>query len=228
LKGARRDADRGLDTLFEEAESESLIDMMAVDMVIGTGGLLSHAPRRAQSFLMMTDGFEPEGYTRLYVDSIFMMPHLGVLSTVLPDAALEIFDKDCLVRLGSLIAPKNTSRKTDKTTKGEMRYEAELPDGKTENGRVTFGHIKRIPLKEKEKATVEIQLSNNLDVGAGAGRPKTFNVEGGAVGVVLDLRGRPIYLPEDRQERLSKLMEWYTEMEAYDIPKIEKLKEELK
>ena len=55
--------------------------------------------------MMMIDAFQTEGITELAVDSIFMMPHLGVLSTVHPDAATEVFEKDCLIRLGTCIAP---------------------------------------------------------------------------------------------------------------------------
>ena len=56
------------------------IDLMKFDLIGGTGGLLSNAPRRIQSALMLIDGFLPEGITRLIQDSVFMMPHLGVAS----------------------------------------------------------------------------------------------------------------------------------------------------
>jgi len=223
LSGARR-SDRGLSILFEEAKSETLIEMMQVDMIMGTGGLLSHAPRRSQAFLMMTDGFQPEGITRLYVDSIFMMPHLGVLSTVHPKAALEIFEKDCLVNLGTLIAPRNTSGRTDGNTKGEVRVTIEMPDGSTREEVVPFGQIKRIPLEEGDSAEVSANSSNNLDLGNGGGKTLTGTVQGGAVGIVIDVRGRPLYVPSDDAERVKKLLEWYTAMEAYDMGELEKIR----
>ena len=60
--------------LSRGATGESLIEMMALDMLVGSGGVLSHAPRREQSCAMLIDAFQPEGVTRLAVDSIFMMP----------------------------------------------------------------------------------------------------------------------------------------------------------
>src|SRR5688572_18138355 len=93
------------DAFNQDAESNTLVDMMKLDLLVGSGGVLSHAPRRTQSMMMMIDAFQVEGITELAVDSIFMMPHLGVLSTVHPDAATEVFEKDCLVRLGTCIAP---------------------------------------------------------------------------------------------------------------------------
>ncbi len=51
-----------------------------------SGGVLSHAPRMHQTAMMLIDAFEPEGFTALAKDSIFMMPHLGVLAQVQPSA----------------------------------------------------------------------------------------------------------------------------------------------
>ena len=59
-------------------------------LIVGSGGILSHAPRRIQSMVMMVDAYEPLGVTRLSVDSIFMMPHLGVLSTIHEQAAADV------------------------------------------------------------------------------------------------------------------------------------------
>ncbi|MEQ1932726.1 MAG: glutamate mutase L, partial [Fimbriimonadaceae bacterium] len=47
----------------------TLIKMMLLDIIIGSGGVLSHAPKRAQSALMMMDAYQPEGITMLTVDS---------------------------------------------------------------------------------------------------------------------------------------------------------------
>ena len=52
------------------------------------------------------------------VDSIFMMPQLGVMANIEKKdlaeqariAALEVFDKDCLIRLGTCIAPVGSGK----------------------------------------------------------------------------------------------------------------------
>src|SRR5262245_6892662 len=93
------------DAFTQTTSGQSLIDMFALDLIVGSGGILSHAPRRVQSMIMMIDAYEPLGITQLAVDSIFMMPHLGVLSTVNEQAATEVFIKDCLVPLGTCVAP---------------------------------------------------------------------------------------------------------------------------
>jgi len=102
LKGAQRQRD--IAEAFRQRGAESLIDMQSLDLLVGSGGVLSHAPRRAQAMMMLMDAFQPLGVTELAVDSIFMMPHLGVLSQVNERAAVEVFERDCLVRLGTCIA----------------------------------------------------------------------------------------------------------------------------
>ncbi|MEI6504029.1 MAG: glutamate mutase L, partial [Armatimonadota bacterium] len=109
LKGVQRERDIS-EAFSTEVTGETLIEMMALDLIVGSGGVLSHTPRRAQAALMMIDAFVPEGITALAVDSIFMMPQLGVLAGVLPEAAKHVFDKDCLIPLGVCVAPLGSGK----------------------------------------------------------------------------------------------------------------------
>ena len=185
--------------------------MLRIEWLVGTGGLLSHAPRRAQSAFMLIDAFQPEGITKLAQDSVFMMPHLGVMSTVHPKAAMEIFEKDCLVRIGTCIAPRGTPKKAETM----MSIKVEMPDGKSIEEHPTSGSIKRIPLGEHQKAKMEIKPSHGFDIGNGLGRLLSIEVEGGVVGLIIDTRGRPLTLPEDPEQRRKKLVEWYDALDTY-------------
>ena len=104
LKGVQQE--RTISDVFEQQTSgRTLIDMRKLNLIVGSGGILSHAPRRIQSMLMMVDAYEPVGCTMLSVDSIFMMPHLGVLSTINEKAATDVFVRDCMIYLGTCVAP---------------------------------------------------------------------------------------------------------------------------
>ena len=210
LRGALK-ADVGIYNMFDQEIKETYIDMMKLSWIGGTGGLLSHAPRRAQSALLLIDGFRPEGITRLAQDSVFMMPHLGVLSTVHPQAAMQIFEKDCLVRLGTCIAPKGVPKEEEDVAVVSFR----MPDGQILTKEMPFGTLQRVPLEDGMKAKVEIKPSPRFDIGAGLGRPLKTTVEGGSVGVILDGRGRPLKIPEDGESRRRKLSEWITSLRAY-------------
>jgi len=121
LKGVQKQ--RTISDTFEQVSSDTLVSLMDLDILIGSGGVLSHAPRRSQAAMMMLDAFQPQGVTKLAVDSIFMMPQLGVLSTIHPKAATEVFHKDCLIHLGTAIAPYGTAKPGSKV--GNYRIKTE-------------------------------------------------------------------------------------------------------
>lgn len=196
-----------------KASGEEIIDLLKLDMLVGSGGVLSHAPRRSQAALMLMDSFQPEGITQLAVDSIFMMPHLGVLGECYPAIAAEVFDKDCLVRLGTCIAPTSAKVRPGQPV---LQYAIRLPSGETKQGLLTYGEIEVIPLAVGERASATLRPQGQFDVGEGKGRPMETELEGGLVGIILDGRGRPVELPDSDSERAKKLVQWFAAMGLYD------------
>ena len=195
---------RDISEIFEQQGSgKTLVDMFSLDMIIGSGGVLAHAPEFAQTALMLMDAYAPEGLTTLAKDSIFMMPQLGILSTLLPEAATEVFEKDCLIRLADCIAPVGTAKEGDDCLTVNM-------NGQTVS--VKFGEIKVLPLAQGATAEVSCTVAKSFDLGQGKGRPATFTVHGGEVGLILDCRGRPIAIPDQDAARAGKMREWLTAM----------------
>ena len=211
LKGVQQE--RTISDIFEQKGSGStLIDMLKLDLIVGSGGILSHAPRRVQSMLMMVDAYQPLGVTTLAVDSIFMMPHLGVLSTVNEQAATEVFVKDCLVYLGTCVAPIGQGKDGDQCLAYTIRFEGGRG---MESGSLAFGELKLIALPLDEQAKIELRPAKGVDVGEGKGNASTRSLKGGVVGLLLDGRGRPLQLPVDQQMRVSALSRWYKTVELY-------------
>lgn len=210
LKGAKM-ARRMVGEMMEYRLKATYIDMMKIETIAGTGGLLSHAPRRAQSLLALTDAFQPEGVTKIYQDSVFMMPHLGVLSTAFPEIAWNIFDKDCLVRLGTVIAPVGLAEQGEKILNVNM----DMPDGTNFERDLEFGEIIRVHLEERKTAEVVLTPKGDFDVGAGLEKVLQTTVEGGVVGVVIDTRGRPLTVPAEFDARKEALIKWYKSLDLY-------------
>ena len=212
LKGVQQE--RTISDAFSQSMTgESLIDLMSLNLIIGSGGALSHSPRRNQAAMMMIDAFLPEGVTRLAVDSIFMMPHLGVLSTVHEKSATEVFNKDCLIPLGYCIAPLGIGKEGQKSLTVKIENAGHVQDII-----MKFGEIKLIPLKQGKEATVELRPEKGFDVGEGRGKSHIVKVQGGIVGLIIDCRGRPFKLPESKTKRMEKLNEWFDAMGLY--PKV--------
>lgn len=209
LKGIQRVRD--ISETFKEAKVETLVDMLKLDLIIGSGGVLSHAPRRAQAVLMLIDAFLPEGVTRLGVDSIFMMPHLGVLSSIHPEAAQEVFEKDCLIPLGACLAVINIGRLGEKCLDIKIHYQ----DGRKIEESIPFGELKLYPLGPKEEAELEAHPTRQFDLGKGKGHALKTRVSGGVVGLVVDTRGRPLNIPKDKAKRIELLKRWASALGAF-------------
>ncbi len=203
LKGVQQQRDIGA-ALAQSEAGGTQVNLFDLGLIIGSGGVLSHAPRRHQAALMMVDAFLPVGVTMLAVDSIFMMPQLGVLSQQYPDIARQVFRRDCLIPLGPVIAPLGP------VTDGEdvMTVRVEPADGNPVEVTVRGGELHRLPLARDAKARLTVRPARGLDLGEGKGKVIERAITGGVVGILLDGRGRPLQLPDDDTKRAERLRTW--------------------
>ena len=191
---------------------ETLVNMEELDMIVGSGGVLSHAPRREQACKMLIDSFLPEGITQLAVDSIFMMPQLGVLSSVHEKAAIEVFNKDCLIRLGTCIAPLGEGKQGDSM----MEYSIKV-NGKDIQGELKYGELILI---KADFSSCNTQLNAKENFTLGSKKDYIGDVFGGEVGIILDGRGRPFNFKFDTQDRKKLINDWRLSMNEYPILEI--------
>ncbi len=211
LKGIQ--TQRTISDIMSQSESGStLVNLLDLGLLVGSGGVLSHAPRRVQSALMMIDAFLPEGVTHLAVDSIFMAPQLGVLSTVHEEAATQVFEADCLIRLGVVVAPVGGGKpgqsclKIDVTGPSMTRIERSIP----------FGELVLLPLPAEGSARLVATPERGFDLGAGKGRAIDETIKGGVVGLIIDTRGRqPFAMPSDPAARIRQLRAWNQALDMY-------------
>ena len=216
LKGVQQTRD--ISTAFDQQTSgNTIVNLMTLDLIVGSGGVLSHAPRRQQSVMMMIDAFLPEGITRLAVDSIFMMPHLGVLAEINAAAATEVFNKDCMIVLGCCVAPVGKI----KPNQIALHAEIELPDGTLYKEDIPFGEMRLLPCELGKTAKAKLRPGKGLDLGAGKNQEIQKELSGGIVGIVLDTRGRqPFVLPKENELRINSLKKWMKVLNAYPEDKL--------
>ena len=209
LKGVQQQRTVG-DTFSQETGGQTIVNDMKLNLLVASGGVLSHAPRMHQTALMLIDAFQPAGITRLAKDSIFMMPHLGVAAQVHPKAAMEVFDRDCLIYLGSVVAPDGKGKN------GKLCFSYSITsDTLNESGEIAFGDLKLLPLDIDESADITIEPAKTFDVGSGMGKKLTGVVNGGTVGLVLDGRGRPLSLPADHNVSKGFIDMWVKNLALY-------------
>ncbi|HSJ59141.1 MAG TPA: glutamate mutase L, partial [Anaerolineae bacterium] len=174
-------------------------------LIVGSGGVLAHAPNYGQAALVLLDALQPVGVSGLAIDKMGLLPSLGAVALVNPLAASQVLDQDALVSLGTVVAPMGSAREGDVALTFKIEYE----DGRSLEVEVQYGSLEVIPLAVGQTATLELRPTRRFDVGLGTrGQAGTTRVEGGVIGIVIDARGRPLPIARDPDEQRAKMQRW--------------------
>lgn len=185
---------KGIDNLFKDSGDPNQEKLQRAELIIGSGGVLSHAPDRRSAALMLIDAFEPLGVTKLAVDSVFMLPHLGVLSSVDESAALEVLLKDCLIPLGTSVSISGFKLGKSKTKVATISLGNAVHD-------IFSGDFLVFKLETEIEIKIE-PTKNSIDVGAGSGKVLVRSIKAEGSGLIIDARGRPL-----RESKLKESMQ---------------------
>ena len=207
------------DLLLEQALARELIQLATRDaeapsrlhLIVGGGGVLANAPSYAQAALILLDALQPVGIFGLALDALGLLSPLAAMATVHPQAAAQMMEKDGLLNLGTVVAPVGTA------SPGEIALTARLESegGATYTVDVPYGSLKIIPLPPGETANLELRPSEEFDVGLGdPGQAARTKVRGGAIGIIVDARGRPLPIAENAEEQRERVKEWLWSMGA--------------
>jgi len=172
--------------------------------ILATGSVFTKTPTHSQSMLMLLDGLQPAGVTTVLLDQNNLVSALGAVADVNPVLAVQVLGSNTVLNLGAVIAPVGNARTGTPILRVKITYD----DGRDVNMEVKFGSIEVIPLPMREKATLRLQPLHRFDVGMGPGRGGRLQVVGGALGVVIDARGRPLSLDSDPVRRREKTKKW--------------------
>ena len=128
------------------------------------------------------------------------------------EAATQVFERDCLVHLGTCIAPVGTANLGNAC----LSISVEQSKKETIIEDVPFGQLRLYPLGVGQKAKVKVQPDRRFDVGADHGHPLETEVTGGVVGLVVDTRGRPLGVSPDAKMRVADLKRWTEALDVYN------------
>jgi hypothetical protein len=92
-----------------------------------------------------------------------------------------------------------------------MRVKVTFEQGSELEIEVEYGSLEVLPLESDEKAIVELKTRRGIRVGPIGG---AIEVTGGAVGLVVDARGRPLRLPANLDRCRQMMQQWLWEMGA--------------
>jgi len=173
-------------------------------LLIARGSTLTQVPRAGQTILTLLDALQPSGIFAVASDRYNILPALGMLAHIEPMAVVQTLEGGALLDLGWVIALSGRAQSGQTALTVQMHSERV---GKLDL-EVESGTIEVLPLAVGEKAELKLQPTRRFDIGFGPGKGKTITVYGGAVGVVIDARGRGLVLPKDAAARRNIIRQW--------------------
>jgi len=212
----QRNIDEVLGT-YMAVGGQTIVDLSRIRLMVATGRHVARATSPGQVLGMMLDGIAPQGTTQLLYDQHGLLPHLGAMATWNEALAPQLLGDSWFDRLALVVAPVQVERggplfRRHGSRMATVRIQRE--DGTTLRETIEFGSIKRIPLEPGEIVRVVVHPERSYNAGGGFGT--TVRMEGGgALGVVLDGRGRPIIMPQNPARRRERVSAWLRAIEAY-------------
>lgn len=173
--------------------------------LIVSGEVLTAAPHPGKTLLMALNGIQPSGVTTVVLDRFQLLPLLGALAPGLPALPVHLLETDAFRNLGTVIIPTSAVPEGERVLTVEVQKEG----GNSFDVEIMQGTLKRVVIQVNEPAVLILKPERQTDVGfGGPGVGGRLRVTGGALGLVIDARGRPIALPEDEEARIALIQRW--------------------
>ncbi len=180
--------------------------------IIASGSVLARTPHPGYAALTLLDALEPTGITTLVLDPHGLSPSLGAASGPVPMLAVHVLESGSYISLGTVVAPVGRTRPGRKIL--TLHLEPEHGSDAIA-GEVRMGQLAVIPLRQGEYAKLTLRPERGIDVGfGGPGKAGALRIAGGALGLILDARGRPLKLDDDPARRRDANEKWLWDVGA--------------
>jgi hypothetical protein len=123
---------------------------------------------------------------------------------------VHVLESGSFVSLGTVVSPVGNARMGRKVLSLHLELEQSSEDVV---GEVRMGQLAVVPIRQGEHAHLTLRPERGIDVGfGGPGKAGALRIAGGAVGLIIDARGRPLVLAKDPGRRRELNKKW-----LYDI-----------
>ena len=174
------------------------------DRILVSGSAVARAPRPEQSLLMILDAVQPVGIATIILDQNNLVGAVGASAEIDPLLAVHVLESNAFMNLGTVISPVGRAR-------GDLLLRVQMVrDGQKEPVvDIKAGGIQVLPLPVGKIADLYVQPMPNVNIGLGSGRGGWVRrVVGGAFGLIIDGRGRPVQVPAAINRRQETLKAW--------------------
>lgn len=180
-----------------------------VGIVVGAGSLIANQSSFGRMALTVLDALEPAGVFQIVIDRDALFAQLGTTGRICPQAAAEVLVGDARLDLGTCLACTGEGRPGSKAVTVEMTR-----GDSTQKIEVSLGKIGALPLASDQTASVVVKPSGGLDFGWGKGKPGKLTVRGGALGLIIDARGRPLLTKDSKHAEETR--RWLESLERQE------------
>ncbi len=183
--------------------------------IIGAGGALTGVGRPGMAAMLLLDALQPTGVSRLELDPDALIPALGAVARFDPPAVVQLLDRRGLDLLGTCISLSGQP----KADKPAAKVRLTLPGDEVVQATITGGQLWVYPLGLGVRARVEVKALGRLSIGGKNG--VRMDVVGGAAGLIIDARGRPLPLAADIKALAAQMTAWYAQATGDPIREIQ-------
>ena len=193
---------RALKKEFPNSSDSELIPPM--DLILAGGGVISEGVALGQSVLLLLDAIQPVGIMPILIDQNNLLPLLGIAGERNNYLPVQVIDSGAFIGVGTVISVIASANYGASVLHAKLTF----ADGTEARADVKFGGLEILPLPSGQSARLSLQPASRADAGLGPGKSGTVTVTGGALGVVIDARGRPLSLPSDPVRRRDLIKKW--------------------
>ncbi len=180
---------------------------MAFEPILASGSILTSGSTAAQALLILLDSLQPAGITLAALDQNGILPALGAISTFNTVLPVQVIENGALLNLATVIAPISN----EKIGTPVLSVRVEHENGSSTTHQITQGSLTALPISAGKKVRVHLKPLRRVELNPyGGQRLTSFNATGGACGLVIDCRGRPLQLPKDDSRRRDMIRKWLT------------------
>ncbi|WKZ43124.1 MAG: glutamate mutase L [Anaerolineales bacterium] len=178
--------------------------MPKLDLILAGGGAIAEGASLGQSLLMLLDAIQPVGIMPILLDQNNLLALLGAAASRNNFLPVQVIESGAFIGMGTVVSVTASANFGDPVLRAKLTYD----DGTEARVEAKFGGLEIIPLPSGRTARLALAPLHRADAGLGPGRSGSLTVTGGALGVVIDARGRPLGLPSDPVRRRELMKRW--------------------
>lgn len=178
--------------------------MPKLDLILAGGGAVAESASLGQSLLLLLDAIQPVGIMPILLDQNNLLALMGAAATRNNFLPVQVIESGAFIGMGTIVSVVASANIGDQVVRAKLTYQ----DGTEARADVKFGGLEILPLASGQTARLSLAPLRRADAGLGPGRSGSLTVTGGAMGVVIDARGRPLALPSDAVRRRELMKRW--------------------